>query len=82
MPQFKVLKTIERVNPKTKVFEQIVAGTVLDELTDAEFRAYKRAGAVQIIQDQATQAPDVSAVLDAAAAAPAPKGKAKDNEVS
>lgn len=88
MPQFKVLKTIERVNPKTKQFEQISVGTVLDELTDADYRAYKRAGAVEIIKEQATQAPDVSAVLDAATATPVtapavkgPKAGPKDAEV-
>ncbi|UDY80374.1 hypothetical protein AXY1_63 [Achromobacter phage AXY1] len=94
MPQFKVLKTIERVNPKTKQFEQISVGTVLDELSDQDYRTYRRAGAVEIIKEQATQAPDVSAVLDAAttgapAATPAvatpargPKAGNKDSEVS
>lgn len=69
MPKVKVLSVIERINPATKQMEQIQPGVLVD-VTDEQFRFFKKRAAVELVQEQAKQPADVSNVVAAAEAAP------------
>lgn len=69
MPKVKVISPIERLNPETKVLEQIGRGVVID-ISEQDFRFFKKVKAIELVQEQAAQPADVSAVVDAANAVP------------